>query len=72
MLPGESAFFRKDTWHHAFSYSTEPLRVLEFFAPPPSQGTSGAYARTRPLLMESKYGIDAALGCWPMERRAIR
>lgn len=71
VLPGESAFFRKDTWHHAFSYSTEPLRVLEFFAPPPSQGTSGAYARTRPLLMESKYGIDAALGCWPMERRAI-
>jgi mannose-6-phosphate isomerase-like protein (cupin superfamily) len=69
--PGEAAFFRKDTWHHAFNYSREPLRVLEFFAPPPSQGTSGAYARTKPLLEVSKYGDDAALGRWPMERAAI-
>ncbi|MFO7633044.1 MAG: cupin domain-containing protein [Caldilinea sp.] len=69
--PGESAFFRKDTWHHAFNYSTEPLRVLEFFAPPPSQGTSGAYARTKPLLVESKYGIDTALRRWPMQRAEI-
>src|SRR5215218_4680948 len=45
--PGEAAFFRRDTWHHAFNYSTEPLRVLEFFAPPPSQGTSGAHGRGR-------------------------
>lgn len=71
VLPGESAFFRKDTWHHAFNYGTEALRVLEFFAPPPSQGTSGAYARTKPLLVESKYGLDAALGRWPMERTEI-
>ena len=35
--PGEAAFFRRDTWHHAFNYSRETLRVLEFFAPPPSQ-----------------------------------
>jgi mannose-6-phosphate isomerase-like protein (cupin superfamily) len=69
--PGEAAFFRKDTWHHAFNYSKDALRVLEFFAPPPSQGTSGAYARTKPLLPVSKYGIDAALGHWPMERAAI-
>src|SRR3712207_2565728 len=27
--PGDAAFFRRDTWHHAFNYSTEPLRVLE-------------------------------------------
>lgn len=69
--PGEAAFFRKDTWHHAFNYSREPLRVLEFFAPPPSQGTSGAYARTRSLLTESKYGIDSALGHWPASRPEI-
>jgi mannose-6-phosphate isomerase-like protein (cupin superfamily) len=69
--PGEAAFFRKDTWHHAFNYSREPLRVLEFFAPPPSRGTSGAYARTKPLLDACKYGVDAALGRWPMERAAI-
>ena len=71
VLPGEAAFFRKDTWHHAFNYGTEPLRVLEFFAPPPSQGTSGAYARTQPYLAESTYGSDATLGRWPMERAAI-
>ncbi|HKA97094.1 MAG TPA: cupin domain-containing protein, partial [Streptosporangiaceae bacterium] len=31
---GESAFFRRDTWHHAHSVGTGPLRVLEIFAPP--------------------------------------
>ena len=71
VLPGEAALLRKDTWHHAFSYGTEALHVLEYFAPPPSQGTSGAYARTKPLLTEVKYGIDDALGRWPMERAAI-
>lgn len=71
VLPGEAAFFRKDTWHHAFNYGAEALRVLEFFAPPPSQGTSGAYARTKPLLTENKYGVDSALGRWPVQRAAI-
>ena len=33
--PGESVFFRRDTWHHGFSYGDDALRVLEFFAPPP-------------------------------------
>jgi quercetin dioxygenase-like cupin family protein len=69
--PGEAAFFRRDTWHHAFNYSDEPLRVLEFFAPPPSTGTSGAYARTKPLLVDTTYTLDGALGRWPMERAAI-
>jgi quercetin dioxygenase-like cupin family protein len=63
--PGEAAFFRRDTWHHAFNQSTEPLRVLEFFAPPPSQGTSGAYARTQPYLETARYGSDGWLGRWP-------
>ncbi|MCB0208574.1 MAG: cupin domain-containing protein [Anaerolineae bacterium] len=68
---GEAVFFRRDTWHHAFNYSTEPLRVLEFFAPPPSQGTSGAYARTKPNLVDIKYTQDHLLGRWPMERSQI-
>src|SRR5918994_1893621 len=38
--PGESLFFRRDTWHHGFSYGDEELRVLELFAPPPSTGSS--------------------------------
>ncbi|MCB0125158.1 MAG: cupin domain-containing protein [Caldilineaceae bacterium] len=68
---GEAAFFRRDTWHHAFSYGTQPLRVLEYFSPPPSTGTSGAYARTKPNLSASLYTQDRLLGRWPMDRRQI-
>ncbi len=68
---GEAAFFRKDTWHHAFNAGAEPLRVLEYFSPPPSQGTSGAYARTKPLLEEVKYCAQHALGNWPANRAEI-
>ena len=60
--PGESVFFRRDTWHHGFSYGDEPLRVLEYFAPPPATGTSGAYAQTRPYLEESLYAIEGVVG----------
>ena len=60
--PGESVFFRRDTWHHGFSYGDEPLRVLEFFAPPPSTGTSGAYAQTRPYLEKSVYAVEDVVG----------
>lgn len=70
ILRGEAAFFRRDTWHHAFNHSQEPLRVLELFAPPPSQGTSGAYARARPNLERSRYAQDHWLGRWPMGRAA--
>lgn len=69
---GEAAFFRRDTWHHAFNQSGELLKVSEFFSPPPSQGTSGAYAQTKPNLTVSRYGQDEALGRWPMEEAAIR
>src|ERR1700738_701958 len=31
---GESLFFRKGTWHHVRAEGSEPLRVIEFFAPP--------------------------------------
>jgi mannose-6-phosphate isomerase-like protein (cupin superfamily) len=63
--PGEAAFFRRDTWHHAFNYSSEYLQVMEFFAPPPSQGTSGAYARQQPLLETVSYGREDLMGRWP-------
>lgn len=59
---GEAVFFGPDTWHHAFNWGTGPARVLEFFAPPPATGTSGAYARRRPLLARSSYAGDAADG----------
>jgi quercetin dioxygenase-like cupin family protein len=59
---GEAVFFRRDTWHHAFAHGEGPLRVLELFAPPPSAGASGAYARTRPYLDGSRYSKDDLLG----------
>ena len=72
VLAGEAAFFRRDTWHHAFSSSAEPLRVLEFLAPPPAQGTTGAYAQSRPNLLESRYTQDQWLGRWPMARAEVQ
>jgi len=69
---GEAVTFGRDTWHHAFADGTEPLRVLELFAPPPSQGTSGAYARTRPNLTRSIYTQDQWLGRWPAAREEAR
>jgi mannose-6-phosphate isomerase-like protein (cupin superfamily) len=60
--PGESVFFRQGTWHHVRAQGSEPLRVLEFFAPPPSQGTSGAYAATQPYLDTPKYQRDELIG----------
>ena len=62
---GEAVFFRRDTWHHAFSFDDEALRVLEFFAPPPAAGTSSAYAKTRDYLERSTYVDDRWLGRWP-------
>lgn len=52
---GGRVCFGPDTWHHAFAHGTEPLRVLELFAPPPSTGTSGAYAKDRPYLEQPHY-----------------
>jgi len=66
--PHQAAWFRRDTWHHAFSFGSEQLRVLEFFAPPPAAGASSAYARQQELLVDSTYRDDAWLGGWPMRR----
>ena len=65
---GERLFFGSDTWHHAFAHGGEAVEVLELFAPPPAAGTSGAYARTRPYLEDSRYADDSALGTTPGER----
>jgi quercetin dioxygenase-like cupin family protein len=59
---GEAVFFRRDTWHHAYAIGDEPLRVLEFFSPPPSSGSSGAYARSLPLLTDPKLNDDTMVG----------
>jgi quercetin dioxygenase-like cupin family protein len=69
---GESVFFRRDTWHHAYNYGPELLQVLEYFAPPPSQGTSGSYAQKKPLLTTSRYTQDQHMGKIPMHNGKIR
>ena len=65
---GQSVTFGPGTWHHAFAHGAEALRVLEFLAPPPSAGTTGAYARTRDYLDISAYADDDVLGTWPQAR----
>jgi quercetin dioxygenase-like cupin family protein len=65
---GESVFFQKDTWHHAFAWGSEECRVLEYFAPPPSTGSSGKYAATRPYVAEFKYERRELVRNWPAGR----
>jgi len=60
--PGDAVFFGPDTWHHAFNWGSGPALVLEYFAPPPATGTSGAYAQQRPLLRGNRYTGDWAPG----------
>lgn len=62
---GEAVFFQRDTWHNAWAFGTEELRVLEFFAPPPSTGTSGKYAQTRPYVDKPRYERAELWGHWP-------
>lgn len=65
---GESVFFRKDTWHNAWAMPGEELRVLEYFAPPPSTGTSGKYAQSKPYVSKPKYERQELIGKWPMAK----
>lgn len=67
---GESVFFGRDTWHHAFAHGPGPLRVLELFAPPPASGSSGAYARQQPYLEDCRYADDVVLGRLPAKHDA--
>lgn len=62
---GEAIRFGRDTWHHGYSYGSETLRVLEFFAPPPATGSSQPYARTKPFLETATYVQDKWIGRWP-------
>lgn len=68
---GEAIVFGPDTWHHGFSQGTEPLEVLEYFAPPPATGSSQRYARSRPLLERSSYVQDEWIERWPADAEAF-
>ena len=65
---GDAIFFRKDTWHNAWARHGEELRVLEYFAPPPSTGTSGKYAQSKPYVDKPSYERAQLIGNWPMHR----
>lgn len=69
---GDSLFFGPGTWHHAHAHHGEPLRVLEFFAPPPSTGTSGPYAAARPYLDHARGERDDLIGAIPGRGAATR
>lgn len=68
---GQTMFYRRDTWHHAFNPSDQPVRVLEYFAPPPSRGTASTYAKRQPMLTETRYDDRRWDGGLP-ERREER
>ena len=69
---GGTAFFRSDTWHHVHAHGNEELRVLELYAPPPSTGSSGAYARTRPYLEPGRLALRRRLAARAPARRRAR
>lgn len=66
---GSAVLFRRDTWHHGFNPSgADTVRVLEFFAPPPSRGTASDYARRQSMLTDVRYRDDRWAGKWPAAR----
>jgi mannose-6-phosphate isomerase-like protein (cupin superfamily) len=71
---GEGVLFRRDTWHHGFNPAAESVRVLEFFAPPPSKGTASSYSVNQPDLASPLYHDARWDRRWPMgtaEREAV-
>jgi len=68
---GDYVFFRRDTWHHGVNWGTGPVRVLEYFSPPPATGASSAYAKTVPYLEQPVHADNSVLGVWPMDRTSI-
>lgn len=65
IMKGQTLFYRKDTWHHAFNPSSDPVRVLEYFAPPPSLGTASTYAKQQPMLEGATYDDTRWDRTWP-------
>lgn len=65
IMKDQTLFYRKGTWHHAFNPSSEPVQVLEFFAPPPSMGTASTYAKKQPMLEETTYDDTRWDRIWP-------
>lgn len=66
---GEAVWFHRDTWHHQWNYSTERLRVLEFFHPTPAAGAAEEYAASKPPFSNIPQRMqDDLLTRWPEAR----
>ncbi len=68
---GTGELFHRGTWHNGFSSTAEPLRVLEFFSPPPARGTASTFAKAQTPLSTARYADNRWTGRWP-EARAER
>ncbi len=64
---GEAAYFGKETWHHGFNIGAGETRVLEYFSPPPSQGTGETYASREAHLPPEAWRYEPETGepGWP-------
>jgi quercetin dioxygenase-like cupin family protein len=69
---GEAVFFRRETWHHAFTHGTDEVRILEFIGPGPLSGVTQAYAHTKPNLTEVKTEAEQWFEQWPLARASER
>lgn len=68
---GDAVAFGRDTWHHARAFGDRRLRVLEFFAPPPSAGAASDYAR-RQAMPEMIHVLDPSVErSWPRDRADV-
>ncbi|MFB6184806.1 MAG: cupin domain-containing protein [Haloarculaceae archaeon] len=70
---GDAGCFQGGTWHHGFNVGAGRVFVLEFFAPPPSQGTGTAYADDFDPLTERdwRYLPRELEGKWPFDANAL-
>ena len=60
--PGEAVFLPRNAWNYGFSYSDRPLRVLEYYIPPPAEEEVSASGT---VLGNPKYHQDQWFGRWP-------
>lgn len=66
---GTGRLFHRGTWHNGFNgSSTQAVRVLEFFSPPPSRGAASEFARSQPSLETTRYADPRWEGRWPAAR----
>lgn len=66
---GTGRLFHRGTWHNGFAASVSaPVRVLEFFSPPPSRGTASDFAKRQPALDDALYRDERWEGRWPQAR----